>query len=404
MNYFLFIFKSALEDFARNKVRTMLTSLGILIGVASVVLLIALGLGFKKYIKNQFESLGTNLVVIMPGNILGDDGGFGTSSGTAMTGIRFDEKDVVSLKKVKLAEYVVPVFMKTMTFSGQGNSELGTLNATTADIFPLRNLEIEHGEYFNKTDVNKRSKKVVLGAKIAKKIFGSLENSVGKTIKIENQAFKVTGALKAKGGGGFGGPDFDSFVYMPYKSALAFNPNKEFFSINLKVKDENSIEPLKNQVGKILEKRYEEDDFSVIEQTEILNAVSSIFSVINAILVAIAAISLLVGGIGIMNIMYVSVIERVREIGIRRSIGAFEKDILFQFLTEAVILSMLGGLLGLGLSFAIVAIIQRFFPAYINITSVIIALGVSSAIGILFGVFPARKAAKLTPVEAIRYE
>jgi len=402
MQYLIFIIRSALEDFQRNKVRTVLTSLGILIGVSSVVLLIAFGLGLKQYIKNQFESLGTNLVIAMPGKLISSSGGFSSSGGVG--GINFDEKDVLAIKKIKNIIYIVPAFMKTVTVEGSGKHEIGTLYATTADIFPMRNFEIDKGHLFEKADVDKRSKKVVLGPKIAIKLFGSVDEAIGKIIKIEKQGFMVVGVLKSKGGGGLGGPDFDSFICMPYKSAYPFNPNKKFYAISVKTESEGVIAEVKKEMKDALLRYYKEDEFSVIEQTEILNAVSSIFAVINSILIAIAAISLLVGGIGIMNIMYVSVMERVREIGIRRALGATGRDILFQFLSEAILLSLLGGLLGLILSFLIVTIIQSFFPAYIDHTSVSVALGVSSAIGILFGVFPARRAAALTPVEAIRYE
>lgn len=402
MQYFLFIFKSSIEDFKRNKARTVLTSLGILIGVSSVVLLLAFGLGLKQYIKDQFESLGTNLVIATPGKLLSSQGGF--SRGGGIGGINFEEKDVQLLRKMKNITYIVPAFMKTITISGNGNSQIGTLYATTADIFPMRNLDLEIGIYFDKSDVEKRSKKVVLGPKIAEKIFFSKEDALGKTIKIENQGFTVVGILKSKGGGGFGGPDFDSFVYMPYKTAFTFNPEKKFYAISVKAENDKVIPFVKEEMKNLLLQFYKEDDFSVIEQTEILNAVSSIFAIINAILVAIAAISLVVGGIGIMNIMYVSVIERVREIGIRRSFGATGKDVLLQFLCEAILLSFLGGLIGLVASIIIVAVIRRFFPAYIDSATVVIALGVSSVIGIIFGVFPAKRAADLSPIEAIRYE
>ncbi len=397
-----FILKSAFEDFRRNKIRTFLTSLGILIGVASVILLIAFGLGLKKYIKDQFENLGTNLIIVLPGQIL--QGGSFRSSGTALTGIRFDETDVMKLKKIKKAEYVVPVFMKSVTVSGNSQAEIATLYATTAEIFSIRNLEIDQGKLFGTTDVENRSKKAVIGIKIADKLFGSSENAIGRSIKFDEQNFSVIGTLKSKGGGGFGGPDLDSFIFIPYKSSASFNQDRKFYAINIKVTDESDLGSVKEEIKTILLKRYEPDDFSVVEQTEILNAVSSIFSILNAVLVAIAAISLIVGGIGIMNIMYVSVIERVREIGIRRAIGALAKDILFQFITEAVILSLLGGFLGLLLSYLVVFFVQRIFPAYIDFYSVLIAIVVSSIIGIVFGVFPAKKASELSPIEAIRYE
>jgi len=403
MQYFLFILKSALDDFRRNKVRTFLTSLGILIGVSSVILLMALGLGFKEYIRQQFESLGTNILIVMPGKIL-EGGSFSSSSESSLTGARFEESDINRLKRIDGLSYVVPVFIKTVKTSSSESSEIGDLFATSSDIFVMRNLEAEKGVVFDKGDDEKKTKNVVIGPKIAIKLFSSTDNAVGKTLKIENVAFKVIGVLKSKGGGGFGGPDFDSFIYMPFRSALSFNPDKKIFTIYLKANDENQIPQLKEDVKKSLVKNYDKDDFSVLEQNEILNAVSSIFAMLNSILVTIAAISLLVGGIGIMNIMFVSVMERTREIGIRRAIGATRKDILYQFLMEAVALSLAGGIMGLIFSFVTVMVIQRFFPALIDYFSVMTALIVSSAIGILFGIIPSRRAAYLTPVEAIRYE
>lgn len=403
MFYFLFILKFATEDFKRNKVRTFLTSLGILIGVASVVLLISFGLGLKLYIKNQFESLGTNLLIVMPGKLL-QNGSFRGGGGGLLGGIKFDEKDILALKRAKNALLVVPVYSKSVTVGGNGSTETGDLYATTSEVFEIRNLEPEIGMLWNRTDLDKRSKKAVMGPKIAEKVFGAKDKAIGKIIKIDTQSYTVVGVLASKGGGGFGGPDFDSFIYVPYKSALAFNPDKNFYAINIKADSEENIPTLKEEINNILLKTYKEDDFSVVEQTEILNAVSSIFSILNTVLIAIAAISLVVGGIGIMNIMYVSVIERIREIGIRRAIGATGRDILFQFIAEAVILSLIGGLLGLTLSFLVVLGIARFFPAYIDFYSVLLAIGVSSAIGIIFGVFPAKRAADLSPIEAIRYE
>lgn len=402
MNYFIFILKSSFEDFRRNKVRTFLTSLGILIGVSSVVLLIAFGLGLKKYIQQQFESLGTNLIVVLPGQIL-QGGGFRSGGGT-LGGAKFDEKDVLHLQKINGASYVVPVFVKTVKGQANGKSEFTDLYATTADMFPVRNLEIEYGRVFTKGDVDKRSKIVVIGPKLAEKLYDDAENATGRILKIEGQGFRIVGVLKSKGGGGFGGPDFDSFAYMPYKSAYSFNPDKSFFALYLKAENDTVIDQVKLGVKTILTRRYKEDDFSIIEQTEILNAVSSIFSILNSILVMIGAVSLIVGGIGIMNIMYVSVVERTKEIGIRRAIGATKADILSQFLSESVILSLIGGLGGILFSSVVVILIQRIFPAYIDLMSVLIAFGVSSIIGIVFGVFPARKAANLSPIDAIRYE
>ncbi|PIZ68982.1 hypothetical protein COY13_00080, partial [Candidatus Roizmanbacteria bacterium CG_4_10_14_0_2_um_filter_36_35] len=183
-----------------------------------------------------------------------------------------------------------------------------------------------------------------------------------------------------------------------------FNPDKKFFRLSVKVENENYVSQVKEDIKKEFLKRYKDEEFSIVEPTELMSAITSIFSVLNLVLVAIAAISLLVGGIGIMNIMYVTVSDRIKEIGIRRAIGARKSDILSQFLAEAVLLSSIGGILGIALAYLGIFFAQKFFPAYIDFFTVFIALGVSSAIGITFGVFPARKAANLEPVEAIRYE
>lgn len=402
MEYLIFITKSAVEDFKRNKIRTILTSLGILIGVTSVVLLMAFGLGLKQYIKDQFTSLGTNQIYVISGNIL-RGGSFSNSPGSFF-GARFDIKDVENLKRINGIEAVAPATFKSVKITTSGNTETSDLFSSSAEMFIVSNLKAEFGQVFSRGDTDKRSKVVVLGPKIAEKLFEDKQLAIGQIVKIDGVGFKVAGVLEAKGGGGFGGPDFDSFIYMPHTTGYIFNPDKKFVRIILKAESEEIIPEIKEEIKNLLLKRYKEEEFSVVEQTEILNAVASIFNIMNSVLVAIAAISLLVGGIGIMNIMYVSVVERVKEIGIRRAVGSTKKDILIQFLAEAVILSLIGGLFGLLLSFLVVFFIRRFFPAYIDLPSVTIALGVSSLIGVVFGVLPAKRASDLTPVEAIRYE
>ncbi len=393
--------KTAIFDFSRNKGRTFLTSLGILIGVLSVLLLVSFGLGLQKYINQTFQSLAPNLLRVIPGKIV-SGGNFRAGPGS-IGGIRFDEKDIARLDKIKSLEYVLPWVSKTVTVSGGGNSQVYDFVASAEKMFDAINLEAEFGQLFTKADVNKRAKVAVIGPKIATKLFGSPKNALGNKIKIEDQNFKIIGIAKSKGGGSFGA-DFDSYLYLPYKTAFVFDPDKKFPAIVTKVKDGESTSLAKGEIEKELLKRYNEDDFSVVEQTELLSAITSIFSMVNTVLVAIAAISLLVGGIGIMNIMYVTVTERIKEIGIRRALGARKSDILYQFLIESIILSLAGGLGGLILAFIIVFFIQSVFPAYINVQTIALALGVSTAIGVVFGVFPAKKAADLTPVEAIRYE
>jgi putative ABC transport system permease protein len=221
---------------------------------------------------------------------------------------------------------------------------------------------------------------------------------------MNNFSFTVVGVLKEKGGGGLGGPDFDSMSYVPYKTGQIITGSKEISNFIVRPRSDNLIPVVKQKIETELLKRYEEDEFSLAEQTEILETITSIFSTVNTALVGIAAISLLVGGIGIMNIMYVTVTERIKEIGIRRAIGARKIDILSQFLMESVLLSVFGGLLALVLAYVIVYFIRDYFPAEITLEAVALSLGVSSAIGIIFGVFPAKKAADLSPIDAIRYE
>jgi putative ABC transport system permease protein len=400
INYFLFIIRSSFSDLLKNKLRSFLTTLGIVIGVASVVLLLAFGLGLKNYIANQFNNLGTNLVFVLPGQIFNRSGGFSA----LRSSITFDEKDYLALKRADFQEAVVPIFQKPALFQAEGKEEQGSLYATSADIFFVRNLNPQLGETFAEKDFIKKAKVAVLGPEIARKLYGSEEEAIGKKIKIESQTFRVIGVLESKGGGGLGGPNLDTFVYVPYRTFFTISGEKSFNTFILKATSEEVISDLKREIEKIMLKRYQKDDFSTADAKEILSTIQAIFSVLNLVLVGIGAISLLVGGIGIMNIMYVSVTERTREIGIRRAIGALEKDILSQFLAESVILSLSGGLIGLIISFIIVTFIHRFFPAEISLLSMFIAVFVSSAIGIFFGVFPARKAAKLSPIEAIRYE
>lgn len=372
-----------------------------MIGVLSVVLLIALGLGLKNYLKQQFESLGSNLIIIFPGNVFNQEAGVGGGFGPGLAGgADFDERDVASLKRIPEADYVVPEFFKSTTIVANTEKRIGYVIGTTEDSFTVLNLKPLAGKLFTKSDVQRRTRVVNLGYTIAEKLFTDPVKAVGKTVKVDNQRFTVIGVLEKKGD-----REMDTGAITPYKTTFGtLNPDKTFFAIYLGVNNEDNIELVKKKAEEILLKRYKKDDFSVTEQTEILSTVNQIFSIINAVLVAIGSISLLVGGIGIMNIMYASVTERTKEIGIRRSLGATQKDILFQFLSESVTLSVFGGVLGLILAGLIVLIIHSFFPASISLLSVIIAFTVSTFIGVFFGVFPARRAAKLPPNEAIRYE
>lgn len=399
MQYFFFIINSALSDFRRNKVRTFLTSLGILIGVFSVVLLMALGLGLKKYIENQFESLGANLIMVIPGAK-----GTMLQGGGMVGGIKFDERDVEKIKRISTVSFITGAFGKPGSkISANGKSEIAEIVGSNEEISQIMNLEAVEGRLFEKKDIQKGSKIILVYTRLAEKLFGTAENVVGKNVVVNKQSFKITGVLKSKGGG-IGGGNIDHQVFIPFKASYPFNPDKKYYGIYLKAVNKEAVAETKSGIETILQKRYDKDEFSVMDEKEILDMVTTIFAVINSILIAIAAISLVVGGIGIMNIMYVTVTEKIREIGIRRAIGARKSDILYLFLIQSIILSLFGGILGLALAYLITLAIQTLFPAYIDLGAVALALGMSTGIGVIFGVFPAKKAADLLPIEAIRYE
>lgn len=404
MNYFFFVLKSSFRDFARNKVRTFLTSLGILIGVYSVVILVAIGVGLQNFIQQQFDDLGANTLYIFPGKVLDDSGNFRAQSADEAVGLSFDEQDYENLSRIRELSAVAPLQTAGSNVEYQSNKIFSTLVYTNEAFFDVQNFDLAAGSYFTEDDVTKRLKVVVIGNNVADELFGTPKKAIGRNVKINKQNFRVVGVLDEVGSGSFGGPSFDEYTIMPYKTAFLITGQREFVNLIATPRNEEVAPLAKSRIREVLEKRYEEDDFSIAEQTEILNAVSTIFSTVNTVLVAISAISLVVGGVGIMNIMYVTVTERTREIGIRRAIGARKFDILSQFIMESVVLSLFGGVVAIGLAFITVYFIQPFFPAEMTLDAVLLAVSVSSIIGVVFGVFPAKKAADLSPIEAIRSE
>ncbi len=398
MEYFIFIIRSSLEDFKRNKLRTFLTALGIFIGVLSIILLNSLGLGLKRYINEQFESFGSNLIYIYPGNKQGIYRG-----GGLVGGIKFDSKDIYKISKIKDINYLSPIIAKIgVIIEGKGKEEIGDMIGINDKIDELFNLELEKGRSIDKRDINKKNKVIVISSTLSEKLFSD-KNDLDNMISVEGNNFRVVGIFKSKGSRGLGS-DMDKNFFVPHTTLANILGEKTYHYIFLKTKDKESIEKVKREIEEVLKQRYDEKSFSVLDQKETMAMMDSIFNVINFILIAIAAISLLVGGVGIMNIMFVSVTERIKEIGIRRAFGARKFDILTLFIFESLLICLFSGLSALLVAYLINLLVNYYLPAYIDLKNIFLALGVSTFIGMIFGILPAKKASDLDPIEAIRYE
>ena len=392
-----------------NKSRSFLTMLGVIIGVGAVILLMAIGNGIQSYVTSQFNTLGANRITILPGDV------FSTSSNGQRTfADRETQQAAISNNKLRLSDlqdlqrlrpevqYVAPILNSVAELSFQTKNKKTTIVGTNTEYQFVRNVEMEKGSFFTKEDDANRRKVIVLGADLVTELFGDID-PIGKSITVAGQSLRVVGAVK-KIGGGFGGPSFDTYAYIPlgtYRSVFNVEAISQFV---VQATDKSAVPATIRRVEETLGKRLEENEFSVFETTEILKVINQILGILTAGLGSIAAISLVVGGIGIMNIMLVSVTERTREIGLRKAIGATPNQILLQFLIESTTLSLFGGIIGVILAFLFTLIINRFFPAEMTLMSVLLAAGVSGVIGVIFGVAPARRASKLSPIEALRYE
>jgi putative ABC transport system permease protein len=395
------LLKSSVRAIFKNKSRTILTSLGIIIGVTSVILLTSIGAGLKTYVSEQFESLGANTVYISPGQVFNDSGGFSQGS---MVFNKFTLKDVESLERKFRSLTIMPT---NTTFanieSSNATKKSMEINGTVPEYGPSANLVPSegNGRWFTQEEVDKKVPVIVVGNKLASDLFPN-GNALGKKIIIKGKTLRIIGVTDSTGGGIGGG--VDSIAIVPLTVAYSLSGNKDISAIMVQAPDKDSVPKVKRDLTKFMETRYDEEGFTVFDSSQLLESINSIISVLTAALSGIAAISLVVGGIGIMNIMLVSVTERTKEIGLRKAIGAYPRAILLQFVIEAVILSCLGGLIGILLGFLGTLAINSFFPARLTIGSVLLAFGVSSMVGIIFGVAPARKASKLSPIEALRYE
>ena len=399
------LLKSSFKSILKNKSRTILTSLGIIIGVTSVILLTSIGNGLKKYVTDQFDSLGANSIYISPGKVFNDNGGFAQGGMANMILNSFTQKDVTNLKRKLKDVEVTPASAVFADISSSFNTQKAIEIDGSTEKFGINNNLAPsegNGRWFTEEENSKKTPVIILGYQLAQDLFPK-SIAIGKKVIVKGKTLKVIGVSDKKGAS-FGGPSFDKQAYIPLNVAFDLSGNNDIQSIIVKAKNKDSIEITKKQITKIMLEKYDKDAFSVFDSSQLLSSINSIISVLTIALTGIAAISLVVGGIGIMNIMLVSVTERTREIGLRKAIGAYPRAILIQFLIEAVILSCIGGSTGILLGYLGTLAIRSFFPAQVTISSVILAFGVSSLVGIVFGVAPARKASKLSPIEALRYE
>ncbi|WP_281637281.1 ABC transporter permease [Flavobacterium marginilacus] len=400
------LLKIALKALQINKMRAFLTMLGIIIGVASVIAMLAIGEGSKESIKSQISSMGSNMLTIRPG--AGMQGGVRMDVSSMQT---LTIKDLESIqKKAILVENTSPVV------NGNGQAIKGSKNWPTSiygvapDYLKVRVLDVQDGTMFTDEEVKASAKVAVIGKTIVENLFEAGENPIGATIRFNKIPFKIIGVLSEKGENTFG-QDQDDVILAPYtaiqKRVLAVTYLQ---SIVTSAKSEDKAPQAVEEVSKILRENHKigtaEDDFNVFSQQELITMFSSTSEMMTLLLVAIAGISLLIGGIGIMNIMYVSVKERTREIGLRMAVGGTGRDILMQFLTEAIIISITGGIIGVTLGLISTVFIANVlnWPISVTLFSILISFAVCAVTGIFFGWYPARKAAALDPINALRYE
>ena len=389
-----------------NKMRSLLTMLGIIIGVGAVIAMVSIGMGVRNNIQQSIASLGSNMLIVMPGaeNRTGVRGGAGSK-----TTLEDEDADAIKAKIGGIDNVSAMVSSSYQVVFGNSNWKT-SVQGVSPDYMDIRSLEVESGIFITEHDMVKRNRVAVIGSTVSENLFGG-SNPVGQNIRINNQPFKIIGVLKKKGQSSMG-QDQDDVIIVPMTTAqermLGIN---YVHSINVQVSSPDIMDEVQENIETLLRQRHhiakgQEDDFNVRNLTSLMETMDSTTAMITMLLGAVAGISLLVGGIGIMNIMMVSVTERTREIGIRKALGATFRNIMMQFLIESVVIGIIGGVIGIFMGCTLSIAVAEFFNFNTVITLLPIAVSFSFAVGtgLFFGIYPARKAAKLDPIEALRYE
>jgi putative ABC transport system permease protein len=401
------LLKIAFKAIVLNKMRTLLTMLGIIIGVASVIAMLAIGEGSKASIRDTISSMGSNMITIRPG---ADDRGPARGSGGNVQTLTLQDYKVIKAKS-ELLSYITPVVNGGGQVINGSNNWPSTIYGVNPDYLNIKVVGLQSGSMFTDAEVSSASKVVIIGQTVVDNVFPDGQDPVGQMVRFNNIPFKVIGVLEEKGENTFG-QDQDDVVIAPYttvqKRILAIDYLNQIMASAI---SEDDAPEAVTQVTEILRSQHklmdnEDDDFHVRSMEELISTFSSTSEMLTILLVAVASISLLIGGIGIMNIMYVSVKERTKEIGLRMAVGGKGSDILMQFLIEAILISITGGLLGVILGLGSTIFIEKFlhWPTSVALYSIIISFAVCAVTGIFFGWYPAKKAAALDPITALRYE
>jgi putative ABC transport system permease protein len=400
------LFRETIWSVLGNRVRSSLTILGIVIGIASVITMVAIGQGSKKTIEASIESIGSNLINVSPGAQRGMSVSQGRGSAQTLT---LDDADAIKTQ-VENIKALAPQIGASFQIVAKGNNTNVQITGTTPEYAEVRNIKIENGSFFNELQNKTMAKVAVLGPDTRDDLFGENADAVGQTIRINGMEFYVIGITESKGGSGFN--NSDDAAYVPFNTVRHYLSGNDYISgISITSESQDVMTSVQNQIESLLLTRHGisnsgEADFNVMNQNDIMQTASDITGTLTLLLGSIAGISLLVGGIGIMNMMLTTVTERTREIGLRKAVGTRKFNIYMQFLAEAIVLTFSGGLIGVLLGWMASFLISKFASTATQVStwSILLAFGVSALVGVVFGFYPARRAANLSPIEALRYE